>query len=133
MTPTTYRAGGANMEIRLPSANAPSGRSSWPQATGASSPISGRQSDELACDLQDQFSRANLIGGDAEFEETGLPRWLALSKRPVLLRLAAGHAAANDLAVAIPCHRVVRNDGGLSSYRWGVERKRALLEKEAHA
>ena len=42
-------------------------------------------------------------------------------------------AAANGLAVAIPCHRVVRNDGKLSSYRWGVQRKRALLEREAHA
>lgn len=41
--------------------------------------------------------------------------------------------AANLLAVAIPCHRVVRKNGGLAGYRWGVHRKRALLEKEARA
>jgi AraC family transcriptional regulator of adaptative response/methylated-DNA-[protein]-cysteine methyltransferase len=39
--------------------------------------------------------------------------------------------AANRLAVAIPCHRVVRNDGALAGYRWGVERKHSLLKKEA--
>lgn len=50
---------------------------------------------------------------------------------PKAVRAVAGACAANNLAVVIPCHRVIRSDGGLSGYRWGIDRKRTLLKKEA--
>ncbi len=49
---------------------------------------------------------------------------------PTAARAVAGACAANPLAVVVPCHRVLRSDGSLGGYRWGVERKRALLERE---
>jgi AraC family transcriptional regulator of adaptative response/methylated-DNA-[protein]-cysteine methyltransferase len=68
------------------------------------------------------------VGSTASYAEIakriGMPR---------AVRAVAQACGANSLAVAIPCHRVVRNDGALSGYRWGVERKRALLEREAKA
>ncbi len=53
--------------------------------------------------------------------------------RPGSVRAVASACAANPLAIAVPCHRVVRGDGSLAGYRWGVERKRALLAREAGA
>jgi AraC family transcriptional regulator, regulatory protein of adaptative response / methylated-DNA-[protein]-cysteine methyltransferase len=177
MTPTTYRAGGANMDIRFAIGECSLG--SILVATsdrGVCAILLGDAPDALARDLQDQFPRAHLIGGDTEFEELvatvvgfveapgiglDLPldvRGTAFQQRvwqalraipagdtvsyaeianrigsPTAVRAVAQACAANALAVAIPCHRVVRTDGGLSGYRWGVERKRALLAKEAHA
>jgi AraC family transcriptional regulator of adaptative response/methylated-DNA-[protein]-cysteine methyltransferase len=49
------------------------------------------------------------------------------------VRAVAAACAANKLALLVPCHRIVRQDGDLAGYRWGIERKRALLASESAA
>jgi AraC family transcriptional regulator, regulatory protein of adaptative response / methylated-DNA-[protein]-cysteine methyltransferase len=61
---------------------------------------------------------------------TELARWIS----PLAsARAIAGACAANPIALAVPCHRVVRTDGNLAGYSWGIERKRELLKREAMA
>lgn len=72
--------------------------------------------------------RAIPVGRTVTYLE--LARWIS----PLAsARVIAGACAANPIALAIPCHRVVRTDGDLADYRWGTERKRELIRKEAMA
>jgi AraC family transcriptional regulator of adaptative response/methylated-DNA-[protein]-cysteine methyltransferase len=175
MTPSQYRSGGANEEIRFAVGQTSLGAILVASSKkGVASILLGDDPDELVRDLQDRFAKARLIGADRDYEalvarvvgsvETpaiglNLPLdirgtafqqrvWQALREIPVgetvsyaevarrvgspnAVRAVGRACAANHLAVVIPCHRVVRNDGSLSGYAWGVERKRVLLDREA--
>jgi len=90
-----------------------------------------------------RFIETPARGLDLELDIHGTPfqrragqtvTYAALARRigePGSARAVANACAANAIALAIPCHRVVRSDGTLSGYRWGVERKRALIAREA--
>ena len=180
MPPRRYRDGGAGETIRFSVGQCRLG-ALLVAATerGVCCIDLGDDPQALVHGLQDRFPRAELVGGDAQFEgwmaavvglveapagtgrDGGLPLdvrgtafqrrvWQALSEIPLgstasytevaarigalsAARAVARACADNRLAVAIPCHRVVRQDGGLSGYRWGVARKAALLAHEAEA
>jgi AraC family transcriptional regulator of adaptative response/methylated-DNA-[protein]-cysteine methyltransferase len=175
MTPSQYRAGGANEEIKFAVGQTSLGAILVASSKkGVAAILLGDDPDELVRNLQDRFPKARLVGADAGYEVLvarvvgfieapriglGLPLdvrgtafqqrvWQALQEIPAgetvsyaeiarriglpkAVRAVAGACAANQLAVAIPCHRVVRNNGSLSGYAWGVDRKRALLDREA--
>ena len=59
--------------------------------------------------------------------------WPRSTVSPREAREVGEACAANRLAVVVPCHRIVKKDGSISGYRWGVRRKRALLEREHRA
>jgi AraC family transcriptional regulator of adaptative response/methylated-DNA-[protein]-cysteine methyltransferase len=88
---------------------------------------------DVPLDLRGTAFQQNVWGALREIPAGATETYAGLAHRigrPNAVRAVAQACAANPLAVIVPCHRVLRSDGGLSGYRWGVERKRWLLERE---
>ena len=88
---------------------------------------------DLPLDIQGTAFQQRVWQALREIPAGSTASYTEIAKRigaPKSVRAVAGACAANPIAVAIPCHRVVRSDGALSGYRWGVARKRALLDRE---
>jgi AraC family transcriptional regulator of adaptative response/methylated-DNA-[protein]-cysteine methyltransferase len=174
MKPRTYRAGGKGVRLRFAVGKC------WLGAIlvaasdrGVAAIMLGDDPDSLPRQLADRFPRADLIAGDARFQQLvaqvvrfantpstgldlpldirgtaferrvwqalrGIPAGTTVSYRQLAARIgrpkaarAVGRACGrNPLALAIPCHRAVRSDGSLAGYRWGVERKQKLIDRE---
>jgi AraC family transcriptional regulator of adaptative response/methylated-DNA-[protein]-cysteine methyltransferase len=165
MTPTAFRDGGADTEIRFAIGQCSLGAILVGRSRkGVCAILLGDDPDALVRDLQDRFEslvarvvglvEAPALGLDLPLDVRGTAFqqrvWQALQAIPAgetasyaeiarrigaprAVRAVAQACGANPIAVAIPCHRVVRNDGALSGYRWGVDRKRALLRRESQA
>ncbi|MFT8957687.1 MAG: methylated-DNA--[protein]-cysteine S-methyltransferase [Gluconobacter oxydans] len=177
MTPSRYREGGANEDIKFAIGKTTLGdllvASS---AIGVAAILLGDDAETLLRQLQDLFPKARLLGAEEDYEavvaqvvgfieapQIGLHLpldirgtafqqrvWQALRDIPFgqtrsytdianyidmprATRAVAKACAANKLAIAIPCHRVIRRDGSLSGYAWGVERKEIIIDREKSA
>jgi AraC family transcriptional regulator of adaptative response/methylated-DNA-[protein]-cysteine methyltransferase len=174
MTPTEYRRGGKDVEIRYAIADSPLGKMLVAATkTGLCAVAFGSLESELEDDLSSRFPESAKVRDESglgtmvkqvleqmtehpvalelplDVRATAFQRrvWEALRRiprgetrtysqiaqaigQPTAVRAVARACATNPVAVVVPCHRVIGSDGTLTGYRWGVERKKKLLELE---
>ncbi len=124
-----------DLQGRFPKAQLVGADASFEQATAQVIGLveQGRPLDSLPLDIQGTAFQQQVWQALTQIPPAEIRSYAQVGQsigRPTAARAVATACAANPLAVAIPCHRVVRADGGLSGYRWGVERKAELLRRE---